>query len=270
MSVKSIPKKRLQGFIETSYWYHIIELPDGRVTKGTYDLRPFLSKYGFPESLEGKTVLDVGASDGFFSFEFERRGANVFAVDTHAYNGRLGIDPSPFARDEYIKKYAKLTGGNRLLKVKGMTGSKVKFRYLSVYDLESLGRKFDIVFCGDLIGHLKNPLMALENLRSATKELCVIAISNALPSARLGAKTRKLAGGVIRMLGLKGDFVETSDVVLYAGYKSGGSFFHFSPSAFRDALLASGFRKVVTHSEFDIKNIRTNRLNHHIVFHCYP
>ncbi len=36
-----------------------------------------------PADLTGKTVLDIGAYDGFFSFEFERRGAaRVLAIDT--------------------------------------------------------------------------------------------------------------------------------------------------------------------------------------------
>jgi tRNA (mo5U34)-methyltransferase len=33
------------------------------------------------DDLTGKTVLDVGAWDGFFTFELERRGAKVTAVD---------------------------------------------------------------------------------------------------------------------------------------------------------------------------------------------
>jgi tRNA (mo5U34)-methyltransferase len=42
---------------------------------------------GLPEDLTGKSVLDVGAWDGFFSFECERRGAaRVLAIDTYAWD----------------------------------------------------------------------------------------------------------------------------------------------------------------------------------------
>ena len=41
-----------------------------------------------PASLAGKSVLDVGAWDGFFSFEAERRGASrVLATDSYVWDG---------------------------------------------------------------------------------------------------------------------------------------------------------------------------------------
>jgi hypothetical protein len=40
-----------------------------------------LDAYGFPD-VHGKRVIDIGRASGFFSFEFERRGAaQVVAVD---------------------------------------------------------------------------------------------------------------------------------------------------------------------------------------------
>ena len=39
--------------------------------------------------MSGMKVLDVGRASGFFSFEFERRGANVLAVEL----------PSPLQKD---------------------------------------------------------------------------------------------------------------------------------------------------------------------------
>ena len=38
-------------------------------------------QFPIPEDLRGKRVLDIGAWDGWFSFEMERRGATVVAVD---------------------------------------------------------------------------------------------------------------------------------------------------------------------------------------------
>jgi hypothetical protein len=51
----------------------------------------------------GKTVLDVGAWDGFFSFEFERRGAKrVLAVDT--WTGPHALDTFLLARERFGSK----------------------------------------------------------------------------------------------------------------------------------------------------------------------
>lgn len=280
-----ISEKRLREFIENTQWYHTFRLPNRWTTKGTYDHRRSLSKYGFPESLRGKKVLDVGASDGFFSFEFERRGAkSVLAIDTNMYDGSLPIDPSPIARNSYIKKYStiitenekfsdilqilNLSGINKLLILKDIFDSSVEFKNHSIYDLTLLGEKYELVFCGELIEHLKNPLVALENLRAVTRELCIISLSSALPSGKLGNLQLDVIRKIIRILRLEGDFLEASGALRYKGLEAGGSFFHFAPSTFRDALLASSFNSVEIYSEFDLPNLRHRTLNHHVIFHC--
>src|SRR5215470_2157961 len=67
-----------------------------------------------PDDLTGKTVLDVGAWDGFFSFEFERRGARVLAIDTYAWD-HGGLDCFLLAREHFK--------------------STVEFRRIDVHDL---------------------------------------------------------------------------------------------------------------------------------------
>src|SRR5215210_5843210 len=58
------------------YWWHSIELGAGVVTPGTRSLESLREQADalFPE-VKGKTFLDIGAWDGFFCFEAERRGA---------------------------------------------------------------------------------------------------------------------------------------------------------------------------------------------------
>src|SRR3954447_6409755 len=69
-------------------WFHSIELEPGFVTPGRADTSAQLQRLHLPD-LRGKTVLDVGAWDGFFSFEAERRGAaRVVAVDTFSWQPR--------------------------------------------------------------------------------------------------------------------------------------------------------------------------------------
>src|SRR5262249_28594390 len=44
-------------------WYHTLELADGVMTPGYFDMRPFVREFGFPQSMAGMRVVDVGASD---------------------------------------------------------------------------------------------------------------------------------------------------------------------------------------------------------------
>lgn len=68
-------------------WFHRIDLGGGVVTPGMDDTPYKLSVLGLPDDLSGKTVLDVGAWDGFFSFECERRGAaRVVATDHYCWD----------------------------------------------------------------------------------------------------------------------------------------------------------------------------------------
>jgi 2-polyprenyl-3-methyl-5-hydroxy-6-metoxy-1,4-benzoquinol methylase len=267
----SLSKNIAKDFIKKASWYHTIRFPHGLISQGTYDHQPVLKYYGFPKSLKNKSVLDVGAADGFFSFELEKRGAkSILAIDTHKFDGSIGhSDISPAKINNYLKKYKQFENEKkvfadicqlyqikapiRLLIAKKILKSKVKFRIDSIYNLHSWKKKFNFVFCGDLIEHLKNPLEALENLVSVSKKFCLICLSNSLKSSPL--------------LNL---FPKKKKILLeYHGNEAGGSFFHFPPPTFKEMCLASGFKKVKIFSEFDLKNKKTGRNNHHTVFHCF-
>ena len=56
-------------------WYSPIDLGHGVITRGPRIQKRFARRIKLleiPEDLAGKRVLDIGAYDGFFSFEFER------------------------------------------------------------------------------------------------------------------------------------------------------------------------------------------------------
>lgn len=153
-----------------SGWYHTVELGDGLVSRGVYDHRPIVDRYGLPESLIGKTALDVGTADGFWAFELERRGADrVVAIDVSTYGD---FDWLPWIRESLGARRA-----NRLHfdLAHAMRRSRVEHQTCSVYDLapDRVGT-FDVVFCGSLLLHLQNPLRALVNIRSVTGELAII------------------------------------------------------------------------------------------------
>jgi tRNA (mo5U34)-methyltransferase len=156
-------------------WYHTIELGDGLVSHGHFDHRPVLDRYGLPDSLEGKTVLDVGTAEGFFAFELERRGARrVVATDVASQadwdwmprvDSQAWLDVTVFGGD-HVERF-------RL--AHSMLGSQVEHRIMSVYDLspDTVGT-FDLVFCGSLLLHLRDPLRALAAIRSVTAGVAII------------------------------------------------------------------------------------------------
>lgn len=89
-------------------WYHTVELAPGVLTPGRYDHRRYLRHYELPDDLSGKTVLDIGAASGFFSFEFEKRGGRVTAVDpptwmAHDFGPRYQLDKPLSEAERYLR-----------------------------------------------------------------------------------------------------------------------------------------------------------------------
>jgi tRNA (mo5U34)-methyltransferase len=148
-------------------WYHTIDLGDGLVTPGAYDHRPCLTRYRLPDDLRGQRALDVGAASGFFSFELERRGAQVVATDLpawfeHDFGPTYQPDQDSDSGQRYLHEPFEVA--RRAL------GSRVVKRELNIYDLtpETLG-EFDLVFCGSLLIHLTDPIRALWRLADVTR-----------------------------------------------------------------------------------------------------
>jgi SAM-dependent methyltransferase len=120
--------------------------------------------------VRGKRCLDVGTYDGFFAFELERRGAlEVVATDISDHS-QWDWPAAMRARGaEYLASVAGEKGlGFRV--AQEALGSSVVRRELSVYELspETVG-EFDVVVCGSLMLHLKNPVAALEAIRSVCR-----------------------------------------------------------------------------------------------------
>jgi len=156
----------LRREIGTTLWYHTMELAPGVETPGWFDLRPIVNKLPWPD-VRGKRCLDVGTYDGFLAFEMERRGAaEVVAIDVDEHSK---WDWPPDVRATGPENLAKLAGpqkGRGFLIAKAALGSRVERRPISVYDLDpkDVGM-FDVVVCGTLMLHLRDPLRALEAIR---------------------------------------------------------------------------------------------------------
>jgi tRNA (mo5U34)-methyltransferase len=154
--------------LNSTLWYHTIALPGGVVTPGWFDLRPIVERMPWPD-VRGKRCLDVGTYDGFLAFELERRGAaEVVAIDIGSHEN---WDWPPDMRATGPENLARLAGpekGASFEIAKRALGSNVERVIMNVYDLspDAPGGMFDVVTCGSLMLHLRDPLRALEAIRS--------------------------------------------------------------------------------------------------------
>jgi tRNA (mo5U34)-methyltransferase len=151
----------LKQKVDAIRWYHTINLGQGIVTNGIDQSEIRLTRIDLPQSLAGQTVLDVGAWDGFFSFEAERRGASrVVAADFYSWHG-LGWGTQ------------KGKAGFEL--ARAALGSRVEDIDIDVMDLspERVGT-FDVVLFLGVLYHLRHPLLALEQVASVTRGLLIV------------------------------------------------------------------------------------------------
>lgn len=139
--------------------------------------------------MRGKSVLDIGAWDGFYSFEAERRGAArvvaldkyVWALDWDAkriYHGeckKQGVLPQPYHLVPEVWRFDELPGQRGFKIAHEVLQSRVETVVgdLMTIDLQTFGQ-FDIVFYLGVLYHVENPLAALQRLRQVTKQVAII------------------------------------------------------------------------------------------------
>lgn len=150
---------------EQQRWYHTLELRPGEWTDGWFDLRPALRHYGLPEDMSGMRVLEIGTWDGFWSFEMEKRGADVVAIDL---DDERDLDWPPRYRPQQFPEHPR---GSGFALAKEILASKVERVQCSVYDAtpERFGT-FDLVFCGSVLIHLRDQMLALERIAGLTDD----------------------------------------------------------------------------------------------------
>lgn len=162
-------RSELQKAIDDIKWFHRIALPYDEggtlMTPGIVDYcTPEIAskRFGIPEDLCDKWILDVGAYDGYFSFLAAARGANVVAIDlmqpcsnqSHLSDGFLlarkalgGMEKVSFFRKDFVN-YA-------------------GYVHEDFYP-------YDIVFYFGVLYHVDNPIEHLAALRDVTREYALI------------------------------------------------------------------------------------------------
>ena len=138
----------LQILQEHRFGYHRIDLPYGLRTRGQD--RSKTRDIVLPESLAGKSVLDVGSAHGYFCFEAEARGAARV----------VGVEP----REDRFQD---------ALLLKEIKGSKAEFMQRDIL-LDPLDEPFDYVLLLNVVHHLSEPVRAIRQLASITREKLII------------------------------------------------------------------------------------------------
>jgi tRNA (mo5U34)-methyltransferase len=165
-------------------WYHSIELAPGVVTPGRAPLDSLeneMHDLRLPD-LCGKSLLDIGAYDGFFSFAAERLGASrvtsldhyVWSADMCEYmkdwrESRLNGTPLPPPHESRHWRPDELPGRRPFDAARGLLRSRVEpiVGDFMTMDLTTLGR-FDVVLFLGVLYHLEDPLAAMRRVARVT------------------------------------------------------------------------------------------------------
>lgn len=129
-------------------WRHRIDL-GGVITPGSEDTAAEWERLRVPP-LTGSRVLDIGCSDGYYSFRCESLGASeVVAID----------DESSFLAP---------TNGFRLAAERLGSNAEYLVRDVETLSSEQDGQ-FDLVLFINVLYHLRNPVLALQRIAEVTR-----------------------------------------------------------------------------------------------------
>ena len=233
-------------------WFHTIDLGDGFLTRDDLRANEILSEPGSIPDVRGKTVLDIGAWDGKYSFEAEHAGAaRVVALDHYVWK------LNPTDRQAYFDQCEKegvlpeptliATGFLTEEHLPGKSGFDMAHEYLDskveavvadfmTMDLGEIGT-FDVVFHFGVLYHMVDPIGALQRLRRVTKEVAIV----------------ETAATVVP------GYPDSSLIDFYAGNELHGDYGNwFAPSerALHAMCKAAGFRRVVTKAQTEVAQTR--------------
>jgi tRNA (mo5U34)-methyltransferase len=208
--------------------YHQYEVSPGLFTPGTFlkiDPRLCLDELGVPKDLSGFRALDIGAWDGPLTFELERRGASVTALDIQ--------DPD-------------VTVFNA---VKAIRRSEARYVRGSVYDAcpDTLGR-FDVVLFAGVYYHLKNPVLAFQRIRKLLNDGGSLFVEGGCASdylgrrvaAALGMRKSRVAAVTAMLDQLPISYFDTQQDI----YRDWSNWWFPTTRCLEAVLLDSGFRKI--------------------------
>lgn len=186
------PEERIRELVAPQPIWHAMDLGTSFVEgqrKTSRVLAGELLRLDLPD-MRGKSVLDVGAWDGFFSFECERRGASrVTALDHHSwitdlaalaayarqYREHHRALPDLYAPPPHLQDRSRLPGRRAFDVARELLGSRVEAvcRDFREVDPGELGT-FDVVLFLGVLYHLTDPFVALKKVHALAREVAVV------------------------------------------------------------------------------------------------
>ena len=152
-------------------WYHYFKIGNVETinTRTTMNYQMWISQI-IPTDLNGMKILDIGANDGFYSFLCESRGAKrILAIDRN----------QPELTDTYLKGenvcqydtiFKNKRQEERFQVLKKILNSKVDYKVMNVYDLDSINETFDTALFFGVYYHLENPVLAFQKIFPKIKD----------------------------------------------------------------------------------------------------
>jgi tRNA (mo5U34)-methyltransferase len=139
-------------------WFHQFVFSNGLTTPGRDPSHKKLHHLCLPASLKGKSVIDIGAYEGFFSFHCEARGADrVVAADRFVWDW-----PGSSALPNFRAVHRALA-------------SRVEVLSANVEDLPATANEtFDISLFLGVLYHAPNMMQYLDAVSSLTKGVLVL------------------------------------------------------------------------------------------------
>ena len=135
-------------------WFHTFALAPGIYTPGIARDHGYRLPLLGPDRFAGRSVLDIGAFDGFYGFLAEARGARrVVAVDNEQYvdwvRARFGVT---------------LAGGAGFRAIAQLITSRVEYHRMDAFDVNELGERFDVALCFGILHRVTDPIALLQVL----------------------------------------------------------------------------------------------------------
>jgi SAM-dependent methyltransferase len=160
-------------------FYQTIDIPGIGECHGAWDHRNTVDAYLGHVDFRGKSVLDVGPANGFFTFAMEQRGAEVTAIDL---GEAADWDAVPNAQAPWKPEELKARLRRSVRRVENAfwlahkaLGSKARLIYGAVYDVPKvLNGKVDVALMSNVLLHLRDPLLALQRVAEVVRNTMVI------------------------------------------------------------------------------------------------